>query len=60
MLRLNLVGNFLFNLYNAGLIDDSVPHTAFPMRVNNASEVAPRESIEVRALVFYGGFDPQK
>ncbi|KAF2502334.1 hypothetical protein BU16DRAFT_612011 [Lophium mytilinum] len=34
----------------------SVPHTAFPNPLAD-KDAAPRESIEVRALVYYGGFD---
>jgi len=33
----------------------SVPHTAFPNPLAGEDAV-PRESIEVRALVYYGGF----
>lgn len=32
-----------------------VPHTAFPNPLAGEDAV-PRESIEVRALVYYGGF----
>lgn len=32
-----------------------VPHTAFPLPPQNG-KIAPRESIELRALVYYGGF----
>ncbi|KAH7391755.1 hypothetical protein BKA66DRAFT_25838 [Pyrenochaeta sp. MPI-SDFR-AT-0127] len=34
-----------------------VPHTAFPVTEIVASDDAIRESIEVRALAFYGGFE---
>jgi len=36
----------------------SVPHTAFPNPFAD-KDAAPRESIEVRALVYYGGFDDE-
>lgn len=59
MLEQNLVGNFSIGLYSVELTAHTVPHTAFPIKGNNTVEIAPRESIEVRALVFHGGFDPQ-
>ncbi|KAL9093918.1 MAG: hypothetical protein Q9165_003841 [Trypethelium subeluteriae] len=34
-----------------------VAHTAFPLPRTGDDNVNPRESIEVRALVYYGGFD---
>ena len=40
-----------------GLNFITVPHTAFPIGGNEALEGALRESIEVRALVFHGGFE---
>ena len=53
----NRVGSLSIHLYSVKLTAHTVPHTAFPVKSHNAAEVAPRESIEVRALVFHGGFD---
>jgi hypothetical protein len=54
MLVRNLVGNAHPTRRNLVVDLATVPHTAFELE-GGAGE--PRESIEIRALVYYGGFD---
>ncbi|KAH7047478.1 putative CmcJ-like methyltransferase [Macrophomina phaseolina] len=48
-------GKHAFDTVVSELIGE-VPHTAFPLP-DHSGEEAPRESIEVRALVYYGGVE---
>lgn len=47
----------LIHIHGAGLINITVPHTAFPVANLRAGDNVIRESIEVRALIYYGGFE---